>query len=171
MNECDKATVMRKEIKIISNYRALLISKFFICICLIIASYIVGYFGYATSPVYILLIFMVLPPIFSFAFKDYSKKFNYNFLKNITEDAPFLLINMKRKYNYSRVGYVSNSITFIFTLLLLCLWKYNLNSIDHTNPLIIYLPNIIIAGGLLIRIIVIIIYQVKLPYDLSHNRL
>jgi len=171
MNQSDRATVMRKEIRIISNYRAVLISKFFIIICLAISSFFVGYYGYAASPIYILLLFLILPPILSFAFRDYSARFDNSFFKYIAKDTPFVLSSLKRKYSYTRVSYMSNSILFFFTLLLIFFWQYSLTSIGNINPIVLYQPNMIISGGILIRFIAIVYYQIKLPFDLSHNKI
>lgn len=171
MNEFDRAAVMRKEIRSISNYRALLISKYFISISLVISSFFVGYYGYAASPVYILLLFLVLPSILTFAFKDYSTRLENKILKNITKDNPFVLNSLKRKYSYSKVNFVSNSVIFFFILLLILLWQLSLYRIVYVNPIILYQPTMIITSGVMLRIILIIYYQIKLPYDLTHNKL
>jgi hypothetical protein len=171
MNQKDKAAAMKKEIRAVSNYKAMRISKYYISICLFLSAYVVGYFDYAASPVYILLVYLTLPSILAFAFQDYAKRYHNKFIAYATKEEPFLLNSLKQKYHYTRTGYTSNSISFVFILILLCTWLYNLSTIVNVNLIVFFLPVIIIAGGVLIRLFGSIIYQIKIPYDISHIRL
>lgn len=171
MKDTNKATAMKKEIRSLSNYRSLQICKLFISVSLVIASFYVGLLDYAASPVYILLFYLVLPPLLSFILKDYNEKHNHPFLQSLIKDQPFLLNTLKKKYHYNKLNYTVNTISFFFVLFLLCLWQYNLSTMETVNKIASALPKIIITGGVLIRIIGSILYQLKLPYDLSHNKI
>jgi hypothetical protein len=122
------------------------------------------------SPLYILILFHTLPPILIFALKDYAQKYKYPVLINATEDKPFLLNNLKRKYKYSKIKYITNSISYFITIILISLWQYNNNVTENINTSFVYVPVLILATGLALRLIAIIVYQIKLPYDLSHNK-
>lgn len=165
-----RADVMKSEIWSISNYRALITSKYFIALCLIISSFIVVLVGKIPSSLYILLPLFILPLILSFALKDYARRYDYKFLKLLTLERPFVLNNLKHKYHYSRVNYTAESISYFLILILICLWQFNYASTSGMKPAIIYLPSWIIISGVLVRLIVIIFYLIKLPYDLSHNK-
>jgi hypothetical protein len=169
-NKNNKALVMKNEIRAIAGYKALLISKFFICLCLALSAYYVGYIGYASSPVYILLVYFVLPSILSYAFKDYSGKLDHKFLKEITNNPPFLLNSLKRKYHYTRVNYVTNNISFFFILFLICLWLSSMYKIDNISVFTLSIPKFMLIVGILLRILGNIFYLLKLPYDLTHNK-
>ena len=167
-----KAATMKKEINAVAGYRALMISKYFITLLLGIASFYLGIIRYAMSPFYILLMLNILPPILNYALKDYAKKNIVNrLLAGFVEDIPFQLNMLKRKYKYSRLNYFSNSISYLFALLLLCLWQYNYNITENINELIIKLPLTILATGVSLRFLGIVVYRLKFPYDLSHNKL
>ena len=171
MDNQTKAEVMKKEIWMISNYRALIISKYFLSLCLFIAFYFARFFQYIMSPMYILIVLNAFPPILSFAFKDYAKKNDNKFSIYATKERPFLLNSLKRKYNYSRVNDISNSLTFLLTLLLLSLWQYNFNTLHNIPNKLIYLPSMIVITSVILRLFGIIFYKIKLHYTLIHNRL
>lgn len=169
MNE--KALIMKAEIRSISSYRALIISRISLSLCLTASAFYVGILGYPASPIYILLMLNLLPSILSYLFKDCAKKYKNRFFNFITEDAAFYLRILKKKYHYSRLDHVTNSLSFIITLVLLIFWQYYCNTLQTINLFIIYQPSLIIIINILIRFLSIIIYRFKLPFDLSHNHL
>jgi len=165
-----KALSMKKEIRIISKYRALIISKYYLFLLLILVSLYLGMINYAMSPLYIAIILYFLPMIVGFALKDYAKKYRHKILISIIEESPFLLNHMKSKYKYSKLNYISNAIAYVIALLLIALWQYNYSTMVRINPFLQIIPVLILFSALTLRYLGIIYYQIKLHYDLSHNR-
>ena len=169
MNE--SASQMKKEIHIIANYRALIISKHFISLLLLAATLYLGIFRYPISPFYILLFLNILPYILNYAFRDYAGRYHSKLLISITQDIPFRLVHLKEKYKYTRLSYISNSFSYLLALLLLCLWQINYNTTADMVPTIAILPVSILITGLALRLLGVFLYFIKVPYDLSNNRL
>jgi hypothetical protein len=162
---------MKSEIRAVSGYRALIISRNYISLLLGIVSLYLGFIKYAVSSLYILLLLLALPPILRFALLDYSKKNPSRFIAGITKDIPFKLNFLKEKYKYTRLNYISNSISYLFALVLICLWQLNYRSRTDIATFLIYVPEFILVSGLLLRLLGAAFYRLKFPYDLSHNRL
>lgn len=171
INMNEKALIMKTEIRSISGYRSLIISRISLSICLTASAFYVGILGYPSSPVYILLMLNLLPSILSYIFKDCAKKYKKPFFQYIIEDPVFNLRILKKKYHYSRLGYITNSLSFIIALILLIFWQYYCNTLQTLNLFIIYQPTLIIITNVLIRFFCIFLYRIKLPFDLSHNRI
>lgn len=169
MNE--KALIMKAEIRSISNYRALIISRISLSICLTASAFYVGILGYPASPLYILLMLNLLPSILSYIFKDCAMKYRNRLFKFITEDPAFYLRILKKKYHYSHLNHVTNSLSFLIALVLLIYWQYYCSTLQTINLFIIYQPALIVIINVLLRFFCIIFYRFKLPYDLSHNHL
>lgn len=165
-----KALTMKKEIRSIAKHRALLISKYYLALLLLPTSLYLSFLKYALSPFYIFILLYGMPPILNSAIKDYSVRHSSHFLKNITEDTPFLLNHLKVKYKYSTLSYFTNSISYFFALLLIGLWQYNFSSIIRIHPVLQVVPAFILFTALTLRYLGIVFYQIKLPIDLSHNR-
>lgn len=165
-----KAISMKREIRTISKYRALIISKYYFAFLLISTSLYLGLLKYAMSPLYIVIVLYSLPPILNSLIRDYTQKNNSKFLINIVTDEPFLLNNLKSKYNYSKLNSFTNGISFFIALLLIGLWQYNFSTIVRINELLQIVPILIFSTGLILRYLGVIFYQIKLPQDLSNNR-
>ncbi|MDF2539030.1 MAG: hypothetical protein K0S76_2051 [Herbinix sp.] len=171
MNQNDKAITMKKEIQAVAHYKALRITKYYLIIALILSTLLTGYSGYPSSSFSILFVFLVLTPILSFTLKDYSSRNDNKFLKALTQDPPFYLNTLKKKFRYSKVQYTAETISFYFTMLLLFLWLYHLRSYEHINPLVLYQPVIIIISCIILRVFAGIIYKLNINYDLMHNKI
>jgi hypothetical protein len=165
----EAAVIMKREIRLIAKYRALIISKYFITLLLCIMSLYLGIMRYALSPFYILLVLNILPPVLNHVIREYSGK--NRLLSDIRKDQPFKLKLLKNKYKYTRLNYVSNSISYLSALLLIGMWQYNYSASENMIDLIVPVPVIILAAGIFVRLLGIIFYQLKLSYDLSHNRM
>lgn len=166
----EKASVMQNEIRLISKYRSLIISKYYLTLLLSLTSLFLGLMQLPVSPLYILLLLNVLPPILSLAIIDYSQKHNNKILCNITQENTFQLDTLKSKYKYSNMNYFSNSTTYLITILLICLWQINYNNAESINTLLRKLPLVILISGLILRFLSVLIYRAKFNYDLSNNR-
>jgi hypothetical protein len=169
MNE--KTKIMNKEIHAIASHRALLISKRFLSFCLLITALYLGIRRFPVSPLYILLFLNALPIIFTFAAKDYNKKGQNNFLQNLVREDSFILGTLKSKYNYTKLNYVTNSISYLTAIALIGLWQYNYNMQYYISSNLKSIPVLILASGLTVRLVGIVFYQLKLRYDLSHNNI
>lgn len=169
MNET--ASVMKNEIRMIAGYRALIISKYYFLLLLGMLGLFLAQKNLAASPLYVLLILSTLPPIISYALNDYAKKITHRLLIAATKDPQFKLKQLKSKYRYTRIKYVSNSVTYVFALLLICLWQVNYSNTMQAYPFLIYIPLVILISGLLVRLLGVVFYRFKLPYDLRHNKL
>ncbi len=168
MNE--KTTIMNKEIHAIASYRALLVSKWFLSLFLLIIGLYLGIRRFPASPLYILLFLNALPIIFTFAAKDYYKKEQNKLLKNLVEENSFLLGTLKSKYKYTKLAYASNSISYLIAIALIGLWQYSYNTHYYVPGYLRNLPVLILASGLAVRLVGVLFYPLKFRYDLSHNK-
>ncbi len=169
MNET--ASIMKKEIRLIAGYRALIISRYFLTLLLSIISLYLNYKHYAVSSLYILLFLNILPSILVYALNDYSKKNDKRLIKVILEDPEFKLKQLRSKYKYSKVSYIANSVSFLLALFLICLWQVNYSKTMADFSVLANLPFILLASGLIVRILGFIFYKLKFPYILRHNKL
>lgn len=165
------AFIMKREVRSIASYRALIFGKYFLTILLGALSLYLGLKRYPMSPLYILIILSILPPILVYALKDYSKKSSIPILTAIVHEPEYKLTHLRDKYHYSRISYIANSISYLFALLLICLWQYNYNQTMQSHPILLLLPVIILVTGVISRFFIYIFYYFKLPYDLTHNKL
>lgn len=166
----EKATIMRKEIRAVANHRALIVSKSILSAALLIASLYLGILRFPLSPIYILLILNALPAILSFAANDFGKKSQNIILHNIIKDSPFQLGTLKMKYKYTKLRYVSNSVSYLISLILIGLWQYNYSRQHYLPNYLKFLPIFLLASSILIRLIGMWIYPLKFRYDISHNK-
>jgi hypothetical protein len=161
---------LNKAVRAIADYRSLMISKYITSAALLISFLYLGYLRYAVSPLYILIFLYALPPILTFAFTDYGKRYHFKLLNSFTQDNPNLLTTLRNKYHYTRLNYIANSISYLFMMILLLLWQYSNNRTTFIKSELINIPTIILTGSILLRIIGSAYYRIKLPYDLIHNR-
>lgn len=166
----DKAAVINNEIRILSKYRALLLSKYYLTAVLGAISVYLGMKHYAASSLYILIVLQGLPPILTYALKEHYKKPSKK-TKKIFQDFPFELNYLKRKYKYSRQNYASESVSYLISGILICLWQINYTNTPGLNLYLHRLPLFTLASALLLRFLAVIIYRLKLPFDLMHNKL
>lgn len=167
----DKAMIMKKEIRLLSQYRSLIISRHFLTLILSITALGFSLFRYNLAPLYTVILLNAFPPVLAFAISDTGKKTSKPLLIAITKEESFLLEHLKQRYRYSRLNYLSNSITYLIAILFLALWQYNFSTTSPVPPYLLKLPVVILSAGLLLRMIGIPFYQIKLHYDLTHNRL
>ena len=168
MNE--KAAIMNKEIRAIAYYRALIISKLFLSFTLLAVALYLGLLRLPISPIYIMLFLNALPPIFSFTANDYYKKSHNKILQDIIKEDPFLLGSLKRKYKYTKLRYVTNSVSYLISLFLMALWQYSYSQQHYLPDYLKSIPIILLSSGIMIRLLGNWFYQLKLRYDLSHNK-
>lgn len=168
MNE--KAALMKREIRAVANYRALMISKWFLSFALLFAALYLGIRRFPVSPLYILLFLIILPPIIAFGLKDYGKKTNNKILLDIIMDNPFLLETLKAKYKYTKLHYISNSVSYLISFFLIGLWQYVYSQQYYLSAYLRSLPIMLIVTGIIIRLLGIWFYQLKIRYDISHNK-
>ncbi|WP_312368620.1 hypothetical protein [Lachnoclostridium sp.] len=171
------------EIHLVSNYRALLIAKHIGTLLLILYFVPAAITGFDESPaLYILLLHNILPAVFYLLFTNNSKSHTKNprilkpsaydevkeepkkthtlsfiFAKEMEADTP-ILPQLKKKYQYSRLKYQSNSISFLLTCFFLYLWQQQ-DLIQNGFYLYQYAPVVILAVIVLTRFICIIFYE------------
>lgn len=165
-----KALTMKKEIHSIAKHRALLISKYYLALVLIVTTLYLGLINYALSPFYVFIVLYGIPPIFRSIIKDNSERYPDGFLKKLTTDSSFLLNSLKKKYKYSKTNYLANSVSYLIALLMIGLWQFNYNTMVRIHPFLQLLPSLILSTALILRYLGIIFYQIKFSLDLSHNR-
>lgn len=165
-----KVNDIKVEIHTIVNYQALILSKYYITAILLLISLYLGFFRYNLSSLYILIVLNIFPYVFSAIIKDSASKTGNHILSSITADSNFQLDALKNKYNYTKTKYISNSITYLITLILIGLWQYRNNIDSYLRDDIQHLPSLVMITGLSLRLLCIIYYRFKLPYDLSHNK-
>lgn len=181
---------MNHEIRMVSNYRALLIAKHIGTLLLLLYFVPAAITGNDESPAfYILLLHNLLPAVFYFLFTDHSKLHakDQRILKpsaydevtaqqkkkhtlssifaNKVEADTTLLPQLKKKYRYSRIKHQSNSISFLLTCFFLFLWQ------QQSAPLSSFylyknIPVVILAVIVLTRFFCIIFYERYLHHSL-----
>lgn len=187
--------IMNHEIRMVSNYRALLIAKHTATLLLILYFVPTAITGLDKSPaLYILLLHNILPAVFHFLFTDKSKLHAKDqrilkpsaydevnddpkksrtlspiFAKNKGTDTP-LLPQLKKKYQYSRVKYQSNSMSFLLTCFFLFLWQQQ-GTIQSSYFLYRNIPVVILGAIVLTRFFSIIFYEGYIHYSLRFGRL
>lgn len=164
-----KLSLMKNEIRIISKYQALILSKYYFTATLSFISFYLGVKRMAVSSLYILIMLNALPPIFVFFLKDYSIRYN-KFLSNLAKDIPFQLSFLKAKYNFSRIKYLTNAVAYLIMILLICLWQINYYN-EEIKGFLSRLPLTILIIGLTLRFSAVIFYRIKLSHDLMYNRI
>ena len=157
----DSSNTLKRELWIVAKYRALIITRYLLLLFLISGTFIVSYFDYALSPLYILLLFSIL--------KYYSPKINW--LSPYVKEPEFQLTTVKKKYDYKRIHYLSHFITFHFVLVLLFLWQFNYITLPDMNRWLVLLPGFILLTGVIIRFVGSLYYYFKLDHALSNNSL
>lgn len=166
----DKSLLMKHEIRNVSGYRALIVSKYYFITVLSLITIYLCILRLAASSLYILLSPVLLPSVLNYVIRDHAKKSHHKLWNEILQERPFCLSILKSKYGYSRLNYVSNSITYLVTILLTGLWQLNYSLTENLSPYIDKLPFFVLISGLTLRILAVIIYQIKLPNDLRHNK-
>ena len=166
----DKASQMKAEIRAVADYRALMISNYYIITALIVISLYLGYKKYNMSSLYILIVNFVLPNAISVGIKDYAVKTGKRIFTDIVKEAPAQLSMLQKKYHYTRLKYISYSISYLVTLLFIGLWQYSYTLESHRLDNIQELPFYLLLSGLSLRLLFLLFYRIKLPYDLFRNR-
>ncbi len=167
-----KSDIMKNEIRHISRYRALTVSKYYLCLVLAIISVYLGIYNFPSTPsLSILFILAILPPILAFIIKDYAQKSKNKFIKNISQESSFLLSTLKKKYKYSKINYFTNSITYLICILLICIWHISFKRINYINETLEKLPVLTLITGLTLRYVLVIVYRIKLPFNLMRNKI
>ncbi len=168
MNE--KALTIKKEIRSIASHRALIISKYFLSFALLISGLYLGLIRLSATPFYILLFLYVIPIVISLSAEDHSRKTQHRLFQNIIRDKSFVLESLKTKYKYTKLRFVSNSLSYLTAIALIGLWQYNYKMQYYIPNHVKNIPVLILAVSLVIRFVGIIFYEQKLRYDLSHNK-
>jgi flagellar biosynthesis protein FliQ len=166
----DKAIIMKQEIRAISNYRSLIFSKYYLSLFLGITTIYLGYLRYALSPLYILILLYIIPIILTTMFKDNADKSNNRYIRQLFDEPVFILDNLKHKYRYSKTVCIVNSISYFIANLFIGLWQYDYATTNINNTILSFTPIIILTTGLLLRAICYLVYYIKIPFDLHHNR-
>lgn len=147
------------EINTLSKYRSLILSKHFITATLLISVYYLTIHRYTLSPVSIALVLNVFPPILKSQLVEKFKK-----------EHVFKLKLLKKKVQYTRLDYIANLISFIFTLFLILLWQINFNGLIHKSIFIKIYPSLVLFGSLFIGLLSFFYYSIKMRLDLANNK-
>ncbi len=167
----EKAAAMKKEIHLLSKYRSLMISRYFLTLVLSIIAIVFAFFKYNMAPLYTVILLNAFPPVLSYIITDYIKKTKHPLLIEFTKEEAFLLINLKMSYRYSRMKHLTNSVTFLIAMVFLALWQYSFSTWAVIPSYLKKLPVSILCASLLLRALGIPFYQIKLHYALIHNRI
>ena len=168
MNE--KAMIMKREIRTLSLYRSLMVSRHVLTFLLAVTAILFSVFNYNMAPLYTALLLNAFPPVLSYAVSDYARKSSHSYLTGIVKEEPFLLKNLKLRYKYTRIKHLSNSITYLIAILFIALWQYNFSTQENLQPSLKSIPIFILSTGLALRLLGIPFYHLKLHYDLTHNK-
>lgn len=171
MEDYKRKRKIQSEVIKTSSYRALIITKYYLTICLAISFLLLAFAGYTESAFYILLTLNAIPPILSYVLKDYSKNRANSWLSSFTEDKTFTLNNLKAIYGYLKVEHIANSVSYLITLVLLILWQYTYISKGGMMQELIYLPTLLLLSSLLVHLVLFIFYIFKIRWVLSNNSL
>lgn len=166
-----KAILMKREIRIIANHRALMLSKHTMTLLFSLISFYLGIKRYAPMSLYILIVLNALPPILSYFYRDYSSNNPEKPLVKSLEDTPFQLNMLKEKYKYTKLSYMTNTVSYSISLLLTLFWQINYNRREDLSVILSRIPTILLLIVIFLRFSMIFLYHIKLRYDLSHNKL
>jgi hypothetical protein len=165
------AFTMKQEIRSVSVHRALILTKYMINLSLLIISIYLFYKAYALIPMYIFIIYNIMPIFISNVVKDYIKKHPESQLSIHIDKKDFQLNQIVRKYKYTPLRSFSNTISFFICILFLILWQYSYYMSPQENGILSRSPVIILACAFVLRFLFQVFYQIKIPYDLMHNKI
>lgn len=171
MKDYKRKSTIQSEIIKTSLYRALIITRYYLTICLTISFLLLAIAGYTESAFYILLALNTMPSVLSFIVTDYSKKKPDSWLFFSIKDNTFILENLKTRYGYKKIMHITNFVSYLITLVLLILWQYTYLSKGGIIQQFIYLPTILILSSLLVHLVFVVFYIFKIKYDLSNSKL
>lgn len=161
---------MKVEIHMISNYKALILTRVSLSCFLIVSTIYVGILNYPPSSFYIFLTLNILPSIFIYTFKDYAIKYPNKLIKLLTEEPLFRLKILKRKYHFTQIKYSSNLLSLFLANILLLFWQYYCNQLQSVNYILLYQPILLIGFHAIFYVVCATFYKLKITYDLNHNR-
>lgn len=148
------------EIKLISQYKGLLFQKYYVIITTVIGAITQALFKYPSSSIYILMVSLIMPGIFSY----YAKTNNAHYTIS-------LLTTLKKKYRYNESSHRGNWYASFLYSILLALWQ--ISNVMHTlnKPFPLYYPGFILVSCLCLRFIVQSFYLYKFHKDLWNNKM
>lgn len=149
---------MNYEIKMISRYRSLVISKYYLIISLLLGFIFTLYKGDTSAPLYILISYMII------------LLFNSIIIgKNPPKEQAYIFTEVIKKYNYSFEGYIINNNSFSIMLLVLIMWQITYKNIIYVPEYIYLFPSFILCSFILIKLFLSIFYNIKIRICLYYN--
>lgn len=151
---------MDLEIKNLSKYRSLIISRWFINVELFLFTFYLVMNMKSITTMIIILAFNISIMIIRDMLSSRLKK----------EKVIFSML--RKKYGYSKLDYVTQSIAYAWCIFLMVLWQITLSKVmPYDIYFLNYTPTFIILISLLIRIIGEIFYNIKIRLDLKGNKI
>lgn len=144
---------MDREIKVISSFRSLVLSRILLNIALIVSSVVLTFYGYRNpSPLYLLFILNVAPSIVAILLRS-----------RFSGQKPAVQFPaLTKKYRYSLLAHMSTSITFYFIYLLILLWHFSFLPDTHWTTMI---P----IGCLVLCVVSRLILNLALPFVIKRR--
>lgn len=137
------AAFMDAEIRLVARFFTLTFWRVFTSIALCAFLLVCVFFGIdASSALYILLFFNLLPFLLEGFCAPYAKK-----------SAP-VLPYLRKQYHYSSLRYMTMNITFFVTCCLLLLWQLHNSSPAYPAKWLYGFPALLLASGFFLRAVV-----------------
>ena len=154
----DKA-VMKREIRCISQYNSILITRY-----VIFASLILGSIWFYPVTFYILAFYLVMPHILKFSLSvgrtGIEKKEQAS-----SHETPVCLSSLYKKYHYDADAHRYQSLSASLTGFCLLIWGLRLSWPQTLFPLIL------LVGNILLRQIIYWFYRIRIHFMLIYNSL
>ena len=151
---------MNYEINQYSKYGALVISKIYLLILLLITTAYYIYLHYSLVPFYIFASFVILPSLFGELFQKF-----------IPKEGGYLLTTLRKRFKYTHKKYWGNNIAYFYIIFLLMLWQLRHQIKPPIIDFMTYYPVFLIVSSFIIRFVGIIIYTIILRHKLSNSLL
>lgn len=154
----DKA-IMKREIRCISQYNSILITRY-----VIFAGLILGSVWFYPVTLYILVFYLVMPHILRFSLSGgktgIAKKEQAS-----TQGTPVCLSSLYKKYHYDANMHRYQSLSASLTGFCLLIWGLRLSWPQNLFPMIL------LVGNILLRQIVYWFYRIRIHFMLIYNSL
>ncbi len=154
----DKA-IMKREIRCISQYNSILITRY-----VIFAGLILGSVWFSPVTLYILAFYLVMPHILKFslsgAHTGIEKKEQAS-----SQGTPVCLSSLHKKYRYDATMHRYQSLSASLTGFCLLIWGVRLSWPQDLFPLIL------LVGNILLRQVIYWFYRIRIHFMLIYNSL
>lgn len=154
----DKA-IMKREIRCISQYNSILITRY-----VVFAGLILGSIWFRPVTLYILVFYLVMPHIIKFSLSSAQSGIEKKEQAS-SHETPVCLSSLYKKYRYDANMHHYQSLSASLTGFCLLIWGLRLSWPQNMFPLIL------LVGNILLRQIIYWFYRIRIHFMLIYNSL